>query len=209
MKGKILMKVYIDFDDVLCETAKHFTKLAKELFGIDVPYREVQFFNLKKTFDLSDVQYEEMMIAGHLPENLLNYEETTGAADTINKWLDEGHEIFIITGRPFNSYEPSRKWLDEHKIFFEERPIIEENPTYEELKEWYEKSGMPLKKFFNTSGMLYKQMNLKDKLPEMSEDEQLKLLATDGMLVKRPLVVGEDFVLTGFREKEWEEKIRG
>ena len=101
------------------------------------------------------------------------------------------------------------KWLDEHKIFFEERPIIEENPTYEELKEWYEKSGMPLKKFFNTSGMLYKQMNLKDKLPEMSEDEQLKLLATDGMLVKRPLVVGEDFVLTGFREKEWEEKIRG
>ena len=71
------------------------------------------------------------------------------------------------------------------------------------------KSGMPLKKFFNTSGMLYKQMNLKDKLPEMSEDEQLKLLATDGMLVKRPLVVGEDFVLTGFREKEWEEKIRG
>ena len=89
MKGKILMKVYIDFDDVLCETAKHFTKLAKELFGIDVPYREVQFFNLKKTFDLSDEQYEEMMIAGHLPENLLNYEETTGAADTINKWVDE------------------------------------------------------------------------------------------------------------------------
>ena len=97
------MKVYIDFDDVLCETAKHFTKLAKELFGIDVPYRQVQFFNLKKTFDLSDEQYEEMMIAGHLPENLLNYEETTGAADTINKWVDEGHEIYIITGRPFNS----------------------------------------------------------------------------------------------------------
>ena len=95
----------------------------------------------------------------------------------------------------------SPKMVDERKIFFEERPIIEENPTYEELKEWYEKSGMPLKKFFNTSGMLYKQMNLKDKLPEMSEDEQLKLLATDGMLVKRPLVVGEDFVLTGFREK--------
>lgn len=92
--------------------------------------------------------------------------------------------------------------------FFEERPIIEENPTYEELKEWYEKVECHLE-IFNTSGMLYKQMNLKDKLPEMSEDEQLKLLATDGMLVKRPLVVGEDFVLTGFREKEWEEKIRG
>lgn len=86
---------------------------------------------------------------------------------------------------------------------------MEENPTYEELKEWYERSGMPLKKFFNTSGMLYKQMDLKEKLPQMTEDEQLKLLATNGMLVKRPLVVGEDFVLTGFREKEWEEKIRG
>ena len=101
------------------------------------------------------------------------------------------------------------KWLEEHKIFFEERAIVEENPTYEELKEWYERSGMPLKKFFNTSGMLYKQMDLKEKLPQMTEDEQLKLLATNGMLVKRPLVVGEDFVLTGFREKEWEEKIRG
>ena len=88
------MKIYIDFDDVLCETAKHFTKLAKELFGIDVPYREVQFFNLKKTFDLSDEQYEEMMIAGHLPENLLNYEETTGAADTIIK----GIRYFEING---------------------------------------------------------------------------------------------------------------
>ena len=86
---------------------------------------------------------------------------------------------------------------------------MEENPTYEELKEWYERSGMPLKKFFNTSGMLYKQMDLKEKLPQMTEYEQLKLLATNGMLVKRPLVVGEDFVLTGFREKEWEEKIRG
>ena len=85
---------------------------------------------------------------------------------------------------------------------------MDENPTYEELKEWYGRSGLPLKKFFNTSGMLYKQMNLKDKLPEMTEDEQLRLLATDGMLVKRPLVIGEDFVLTGFREKEWEEKIQ-
>ena len=99
------------------------------------------------------------------------------------------------------------KWLESHQIFFDERPIVEENPTYEELKEWYERSGLPLKKFFNTSGMLYKQMNLKDKLKEMSEEKQLRLLATDGMLVKRPLVVGEDFVLTGFREKEWEEKM--
>ena len=109
--------------------------------------------------------------------------------------------MLVLVYHKCSTCQKALKWLDEHKIFFEERPIIEENPTYEELKEWYEKSGMPLKKFFNTSGMLYKQMNLKD--------EQLKLLATDGMLVKRPLVVGEDFVLTGFREKEWEEKIRG
>ena len=98
------------------------------------------------------------------------------------------------------------KWLEAHNVEFEERAIKEENPTYE-LKEWYTMSGLSLKKFFNTSGMLYKQMNLKDKLKEMTEDDQLKLLATDGMLVKRPLVIGDNFVLTGFKEKEWEEKL--
>ena len=114
--------------------------------------------------------------------------------------------MLVLVYRKCSTCQKALRWLEEHKIFFEERAIVEENPTYEELKEWYGRSGMPLKKFFNTSGMLYKQMNLKDKLPEMTEDEQLKLLATDGMLVKRPLVVGEDFILTGFREKEWEEK---
>ena len=117
--------------------------------------------------------------------------------------------MLVLVYRKWSTCQKALKWLEEHKIFFEERAIVEENPTYEELKEWYERSGMPLKKFFNTSGMLYKQMDLKEKLPQMTEDEQLKLLATNGMLVKRPLVVGEDFVLTGFREKEWEEKIRG
>lgn len=101
------------------------------------------------------------------------------------------------------------KWLEVNQVVFDERPIKEEHPSYEELKAWYEMSGLPLKKFFNTSGILYKQMNLKDKLKEMSEDEQLKLLATDGMLVKRPLVIGDGFVLTGFKEKEWEDKING
>ena len=101
------------------------------------------------------------------------------------------------------------KWLEVNQVVFDERPIKEEHLSYEELKAWYEMSGLPLKKFFNTSGILYKQMNLKDKLKEMSEDEQLKLLATDGMLVKRPLVIGDDFVLTGFKEKEWEDKING
>ena len=105
--------------------------------------------------------------------------------------------------------QKAKKWLNSHEIEYTERHIVEENPTYDELKEWHQKSGLPLKKFFNTSGILYKQMNLKDKLKEMSEDEQLKLLATDGMLVKRPLVIGDDFVLTGFKEKEWEDKING
>ena len=110
------MKIYVDFNDVICETAKYFTKIAKELFNIDVPYQQVQFFNLQKTFDLNDVQYDELMKAGHLPGNLLSYEETEGASETINQWLDEGHEVFVITGRPFDSYEPSRQWLDEHHL---------------------------------------------------------------------------------------------
>ena len=113
----------------------------------------------------------------------------------------------VLVYRKCSTCQKALKWLDAHGISFEERAMVEEHPTYEELKEWYEKSGMPLKKFFNTSGNLYKQMNLKDKLKDMSGEEQLKLLATDGMLVKRPLVVGTDFVLTGFREKEWEEKM--
>ena len=104
--------------------------------------------------------------------------------------------------------QKAKKWLDGHQIKYTDRHIVEDNPTYGELKEWYEKSGLPLKRFFNTSGMLYKYMQLKDKLPTMTEEEQLKLLATNGMLVKRPLVVGDDFVLTGFKEKEWEEKIK-
>lgn len=110
------MKIYIDFDDVICETAEYFTKIAKDLFGIDVPYREIRFFNLQKSFDLDDEQYKKLMEIGHVPENLLSYKETPGAADTINKWVDEGHEVFIITGRPFDAYEPSRKWLDEHGL---------------------------------------------------------------------------------------------
>ena len=103
--------------------------------------------------------------------------------------------------------QKAKKWLDENKIEYTERHIVENNPTYEELKEWYEKSGLPLKKFFNTSGLLYKEMQLKDKIPTMSEEEQLKLLATNGMLVKRPLLIGDDFVLVGFKEAEWNEKI--
>lgn len=115
--------------------------------------------------------------------------------------------MLVLVYRKCSTCQKALKWLEENHIEFEERPIVEQNPTYEELNEWYKKSGLMLKKFFNTSGLLYKELGLKDKLVEMSEEEQLKLLATNGMLVKRPLVVGDDFVLTGFREKEWTEKM--
>ena len=100
--------------------------------------------------------------------------------------------------------QKARAWLDEHHITYNFRDIKLENPTYDELTAWHERSGLPLKRFFNTSGLLYKSMGLKDKLPQMSEDEMLKRLAADGMLVKRPLLVSDDFVLVGFKEAEWE-----
>ena len=115
--------------------------------------------------------------------------------------------MLVLVYRKCSTCMKALNWLEANNVVFDERPIKEQNPTYEELKKWYQMSGMPLKKFFNTSGLLYKDMGLKDKLPQMSEEEQLHLLATDGMLVKRPLVVGDDYVLTGFKEKEWEEKI--
>lgn len=102
----------------------------------------------------------------------------------------------------------AKKWLDDQGVRYDDRNIKEENPTVEELTEWYKKGGLPLKKFFNTSGLVYKGLGLKERLPTMSEEEQIQLLASDGMLVKRPLVVGEDYVLTGFKEGEWIEKIK-
>ena len=108
---------------------------------------------------------------------------------------------------PCSTCKKAKNWLDEHGISYEDRHIKENNPSYEELKLWYEKSGLPLKRFFNTSGLAYKALNLKERLPGMTEEEQLQLLATNGMLVKRPLVIGKDYVLIGFKEKEWAEKI--
>ncbi len=101
----------------------------------------------------------------------------------------------------------AKAWLEKHGVSFTLRDIKEENPTEEELQSWWQRSGLPLRKFFNTSGLQYKALGLKDKLPTMTEAEQIALLSTDGMLVKRPLLVGEDFVLVGFRPAEWEEKL--
>ena len=103
--------------------------------------------------------------------------------------------------------QKAKKWLDDNKIEYEFRDIKLENPTLDELTAWYKRSGLPLKKFFNTSGLLYKSLDLKNKLPTMTDDEMLKLLATDGMLVKRPLLIADDFVLVGFKEAEWSAKV--
>ena len=117
--------------------------------------------------------------------------------------------VLFLQYPPCTTCKKAKAWLDERGVAYEARNIKEENPTAEELKAWHEKSGLPLKKFFNTSGLAYKALGLKDRLPTMSEEEQYQLLASDGMLVKRPLVVGEDFVLVGFREAQWQEQLGG
>lgn len=108
---------------------------------------------------------------------------------------------------PCSTCKKAKKWLDDHGVAYEARDIKQDNPTQEELRAWQARSGLPLKRFFNTSGQLYRSLQLKEKLPAMPEAEQLALLAGDGMLVKRPLAVGEDFVLVGFKEAEWEQML--
>lgn len=112
--------------------------------------------------------------------------------------------ILLVEYPKCTTCQRAKRWLSERGVVFTDRHIVAENPTVEELREWHQKSGLPLKRFFNTSGLKYKALALKDKLPQMSEQEQLELLATDGMLVKRPILIGENFVLVGFRESEWE-----
>ena len=115
--------------------------------------------------------------------------------------------MLFIQYPPCTTCQKAKTWLDEKEIAYEDRHIKLENPSYEELKAWYKASGLPLKRFFNTSGLLYKSMELKNKLPAMSEEEQLQLLATDGMLVKRPILITDKGITTGFKEAEWEKLI--
>ncbi len=110
------MNIYVDFDDCLCETAEYFSASVREMFGVDVPYEKIKYFDLQKSFKLTDEQYKEIMEKGHTREVLLSYEETPGASETINKWISSGHNVSIITGRPCSSFEPSRQWLDEHGL---------------------------------------------------------------------------------------------
>ena len=122
-------------------------------------------------------------------------------------YLERENMIKFICYPQCTTCQRAKKWLDDNKIEYELRDIKLDNPTLEELAEWYNKSGLPIKKFFNTSGLLYKLLDLKNKLPKMSEEEMLKLLATDGMLVKRPLLIGDNFVLVGFKEIEWQKTL--
>ncbi len=115
--------------------------------------------------------------------------------------------MLLVQYQKCSTCKKAAAWLKEHKIVYEDRPIKEQNPTKQELTEWHRKSGLPLKRFFNTSGVLYKELQLKDKLPQMPEEEQIELLSSDGMLVKRPIAVGEDFVLVGFKEEEWAKRL--
>lgn len=118
--------------------------------------------------------------------------------------MQGGSDMLFLQYPPCSTCKKAKKWLDDHGILYEDRHIKENNPSFEELKLWYGRSGLPLKKFFNTSGLLYKSLQLKDKLPTMTEEEQLQLLASDGMLVKRPLVILDNTVLVGFKESDWE-----
>ena len=108
--------IYVDFDDCLCETARYFSRLVASLYGLDVPYEKIKYFNLQKSFLLSDEKFENMMIKAHEPEELLSYEETPGAVETINEWINEGHNVKIITGRPSSAFDASRKWLNQHGL---------------------------------------------------------------------------------------------
>ena len=110
------MNIYVDFDDCLSETAEHLSFLITDLFGKRIPYEDIKYFDLKKSFSLTNEQYEHMMIEAHKPESLLSYEETPGACDTVNGWLDRGHDVFVITGRPYSAYEASREWLNLHGL---------------------------------------------------------------------------------------------
>ena len=110
------MNIYVDFDDCLCETARYLSDLAASLFGTNVPYEKMRYFNLRQSFSLTDAQLELLMTEGHRPEALLAYEETPGASRTLNEWMDRGHQVFVITGRPGSTWEPSRLWMDRHGL---------------------------------------------------------------------------------------------
>ena len=165
---------------------------------------------IHETTEFLDMFFENLLLDKHheLKNRFMHVDYKDESAVQNKIFTTHGGQTMLFLQYPkCSTCQKAKKWLDGHQIEYKDRHIVEDKPTYDELKEWYEKSGLPLKKFFNTSGMLYKEMQLKDKLGAMSEDEQLNLLATNGMLVKRPLIVDGATVLTGFKESEWEENL--
>ncbi len=162
----------------------------------------------REKLSLQVYQKNEKAVKFYLREGFVilsqQVDENTGEIE-LEMSYKEAESMLVMCYPKCSTCKKALNWLDEQNIEYTKRNIAEENPTYEELKEWHEKSGLPLKRFFNISGMVYRDLELKDKLPAMSEDEQLKLLATNGMLVKRPLVIDGGKVLVGFRKKEWAE----
>lgn len=202
--GKIFALICGDM--LLLKKTQAAGRIAPYLESASIPgYEEKNFFLIE---DVDDKEFLTKLVTEsckELPMQKKRKPKKTKAKTKIKRKGDKG--MLFIQYPPCSTCKKAKNWLDENGVKYDLRNIKEENPTYDELKEWYKRSGLPLKRFFNTSGMLYKSMELKNKLDDMSKDEQLKLLATDGMLVKRPLIISEDFILVGFRQKEWEDKL--
>ena len=164
-----------------------------------------QFIQLQATTEMTKRYLKQELLIEHV------FSDTS----TVKLYLQaelhhEEREIFMVLFLEYpkcSTCKKAKKWLEEHQVNYDDRHIVEDNPTVEELKDWIGRSGLPLRRFFNTSGMKYRELQLKDRLPKMSEEEQLKLLATNGMLVKRPLIVNGNIILTGFKETEWEKAL--
>lgn len=194
-------------DQLLLKKTEAAARIAPYLELVPIPgYEEKKFFLIE---DVDDKEFLTRIVVESCKELPMQKKRKPKKSVSKNRQEQKGDKTMLfIQYPPYSTCKKAKNWLDENGLEYDSRNIKEENPTYEELKEWYSRSGLPLKRFFNTSGMLYKSMGLKDKLESMSEDEQLSLLATDGMLVKRPLIIADNVILTGFRQKEWEEKLK-
>ena len=181
-----------------------FYELARLLFGKPAPAMLAFFAAVAVTMSVSDIGGYGVRYAGCLAVLPVPLGRS---ADGSRGLTGEDTEMLFVCYPKCSTCQKAKAWLQERGVAFDERDIKQNNPTEQELRAWHEKSGLPLKRFFNTSGLQYKALGLKDKLPAMTEDEQYALLATDGMLVKRPLIIGEDFALPGFKVKEWEERL--
>lgn len=202
--GKIFALICDDM--LLLKKTQAAGRIAPFLESASIPgYEEKKFFLIE---DVDDKEFLTELVIESCKELPMQKKRKPKKSKANTKLKQKGdNSMLFIQYPPCSTCKKAKNWLDENGFKYDCRHIKDENPAYEELKEWYKRSGLSLKRFFNTSGMLYKSMDLKNKLENMSEDEQLRLLATDGMLVKRPLIITDEFILVGFRQKEWEDKL--